>query len=300
MQDTKANAAKHPKAAAQRAIKPVPKPKATPPRSARDDRSADDSSADDSSADDSVSVDGDVREQLTQRQQRVLQFIDGQTKKQGYPPTIREIGKHLGIRSTNGVNDHLNALQRKGYLRRQDHKSRTLSVVKGVGSACEDLVFSLASPGVTSANAAMPGLAHVTFAANDDLIDVPLLGRVAAGMPILAEENREDTVRVSSFLLGRGATQEKVFALRVVGESMIEDGIFDGDFLFVKKQPSARAGEIVVAMIDGEATVKRFFPEGDRIRFQPANQAMLPIYVNKSAFRQTDILGVVVGVYRRV
>jgi repressor LexA len=221
-------------------------------------------------------------EELTDRQQRVLHFIEQQIKKNGYPPTIREIGRHLGIRSTNGVNDHLNALQRKGYIKRQGHKSRTLAVVKADGKA------------------AQKALAAVEVPANDDVVEVPLLGRVAAGVPLLAEENREDTVKVSSFFLGRGMRNEKVFALRVVGESMIDDGIFDGDFLFVKKQATARPGEIVVAMIDGEATVKRFFPEGDRIRFQPANSRMEPIFVEKRAFRQTDILGVVVGVYRRM
>lgn len=225
-------------------------------------------------------------EDLTERQHRVLSFIDAQIRRNGFPPTIREIGRHLGIRSTNGVNDHLNALERKGFIKRQDHKSRTLVVIKG-GKAD--------APRPTR----MPGLEELSEA-HDDLVDVPLLGRVAAGQPILAEENREDTVRVSSFFLGRGAKAEKIFALRVVGESMIEDGIHDGDFLFVKKQPTARSGEIVVAMIEGEATVKRFFPEGDRIRFQPANAAMEPIFVDKRGFKQTDILGIVVGVYRRV
>jgi repressor LexA len=229
-------------------------------------------------------------DELTERQQRVLSYIEQQIKKHGYPPTIREIGRHLGIKSTNGVNDHLNALQRKGFIKRQDHKSRTLAVVK--------------TPAVDEVNEAratkLRGIESVSVAANDDLVEVPLLGRVAAGAPILAAENPEDTVRVSSFFLGRGNKQEKVFALRVVGESMIEDGIFDGDFLFVKKQTSARTGEIVVAMIEGEATVKRYFPEGNRIRFQPGNAKMEPIFVEKSQFRQTDILGIVVGVYRRV
>jgi len=233
----------------------------------------------------------EVDNELTDRQQRVLHFIEVQIKKNGYPPTIREIGRHLGIKSTNGVNDHLNALQRKGYIKRQDHKSRTLAVVKakddGEGSRLPGLDLPSGALGLEGA-------------ANDDLVEVPLLGRVAAGLPILAEENREDTVRVSSFFLGRGHRQEKIFALRVVGESMIDDGIYDGDFLFIKKQSSARSGEIVVAMIEGEATVKRFFPEGDRIRFQPANTAMEPIFVEKRSFRQTDILGIVVGVYRRV
>ncbi len=227
-----------------------------------------------------------IADDLTERQQRVLSFIEAQIRKNGFPPTIREIGRHLGIRSTNGVNDHLNALERKGFVKRQDHKSRTLVVIKG-GKA-------------DGMRPARPASIEPVSLANDPLIEVPLLGRVAAGQPILAEEDREDTVRISSFFLGRGARQEKIFALRVVGESMIDDGIHDGDFLFVKKQPSARAGEIVVAMIDGEATVKRFFPEGDRIRFQPANAQMEPIFVERKAFRQTDILGVVVGVYRRV
>jgi repressor LexA len=234
---------------------------------------------------------------LTEKQERVLQFIESQTRQHGYPPTIREIGLHLGIKSTNGVNDHLNALQRKGFLSRAEGKSRTLRVVAREGRLSEPYVDANVE------QAPLPrsrDFTPVAFHDDDDLIDIPLLGRVAAGAPILAEENREDTVRVSSFLLGRGAKQEKVFALRVVGESMIDDGIFDGDFLFVKKQPSARPGEIVVAMIEGEATVKRYFPEGDRIRFQPANARMEPIFVEKREFRQTDILGVVVGVYRKV
>jgi repressor LexA len=233
-------------------------------------------------------------EELTERQQRVLQFIESQIKKHGYPPTIREIGRHLGIKSTNGVNDHLNALQRKGFIKRQDHKSRTLSVVHSSATT--------STPGPAASSAPRGALRVVE--SDDDMIEVPLLGRVAAGVPILAEENREDTVKVSSFFLGpasgKAGAARQVFALKVVGESMIDDGIFDGDFLFVKKQPTARSGEIVVAMIEGEATVKRFFPEGDRIRFQPANARMEPIFVNKREFRQTDILGVVVGVYRKM
>jgi repressor LexA len=130
------------------------------------------------------------------------------------------------------------------------------------------------------------------------LIDVPVLGRVAAGAPLLATENIQDSVRIDSFLLG-GAGRE-VFALRVKGQSMIEDGINDGDYLFVKKTPSAHPGDIVVALIEDEATVKRYYPEGDRIRFQPANKDMQPIYVSKSQFRQTMILGLVVGVYRKM
>lgn len=223
---------------------------------------------------------------LTPRQRSVLAFIEEQIDRQGYAPTIREIGLHLGIASTNGVNDHLKALEKKGYVQRQDQKSRALKVLRSLSAA----------PAADEADTPADWIPL----ADDDLVEIPLLGRVAAGVPILAQENCEDTVRVSSFLLGRGAHAQRVFALRVVGESMIDDGIHDGDFLFVKKQASARAGEIVVAMIEGEATVKRFFPEGDRIRFQPANARMEPIFVAKADFRQTDILGVVVGVYRKM
>ena len=130
-------------------------------------------------------------------------------------------------------------------------------------------------------------------------MEVPLLGKVAAGAPQLAAETTEDSVKIDSFLLG-GAGGREVFALRVKGQSMIEDGIHDGDYLFVRKTPTAQPGDIVVALIEDEATVKRYFPEGERIRFQPANSAMQPIYVEKSQFRSTMILGKVVGVYRKM
>jgi len=124
-----------------------------------------------------------------------------------------------------------------------------------------------------------------------------VIGRVAAGAPILAEENIEDTVRVDRFFIGRG---KEVFALRVVGESMIEDGIFDGDYIFVRQQLVCEPGATVVVMIEGEATVKRFYPEGEVIRFQPANHHMEPILVHQDEFRKTDLIGVVVGVYRKM
>jgi repressor LexA len=244
-----------------------------------------------SEAEDLPNENDSAAESLTPRQQKVLSFIEDQIEAQGFAPTIREIGRHLGIASTNGVNDHLKALERKGYIERQDQKSRTLRVLRPTRP--------LSAKPKLGASVDLDSLIPID-GENDDLVEIPLLGRVAAGVPILAEENFEDTVKVSSFLLGRGASAHRVFALRVVGESMIEDGIHDGDFLFVKKQPSARAGEIVVAMIEGEATVKRFYPEGDRIRFQPANSRMEPIFVEKASFRQTDILGIVVGVYRKM
>jgi repressor LexA len=129
------------------------------------------------------------------------------------------------------------------------------------------------------------------------MAEIPILGKVAAGQPILAVEMATDTVKVDRVLLGG---HREVFGLRIVGESMIEDGIFDGDYIFVKKTANAKTGEIVVAMIEGEATVKRYFPEGDRIRFQPANSNMDPIIVRKADFKSVDIIGIVVGVYRKI
>lgn len=214
-------------------------------------------------------------DEITDRQKEILQYIVRTSEERGYPPTIREIGEEMDIRSTNGVNDHLKALERKGFLTRGEQQSRSLVPTKRAR-----LILGLGKK------------------ADPNMVDVPLLGRVAAGAPILAQQNIEDTVRIDSFLLGGNGRE--VFALRVKGQSMIDDGIHDGDFIFVKKAPSASPGDIVVALIEDEATVKRFYPEGDRVRFQPANKDMQPIYVAKSEFRQTMILGKVVGVYRKM
>ena len=227
---------------------------------------------------------------LTERQQQILDYITDSINARGFPPTLREIGEHFGIRSTNGVNDHLKALEKKGYLRREDLKSRAMRPVAMAN------VVSLAE------RRRQAGLGNVEAVdaleiTDADMCEIPILGRVAAGQPILAVENVEDTVRIDRVLVGG---HREVFGLRIVGESMIEDGIFDGDYVFVKKTPTARPGEIVVAMIEGEATVKRYFPEGDRIRFQPANSNMSPIYVRKAEFKSVDIIGIVVGVYRKI
>jgi len=223
---------------------------------------------------------------LTQRQRDILDFISASIVERGFPPTLREIGEHFHIRSTNGVNDHLKALEKKGHLRREDLKSRAMRPVLPDGSG--EVVPLRRSPQGTGVMDAVLG---------DDMAEIPILGRVAAGQPILAVEHATDTVRIDRVLIGG---HREVFGLRIVGESMIEDGIFDGDYVFVKKTPSARSGEIVVAMIEGEATVKRYYPEGDVIRFQPANSNMRPIIVRKSEFKSVDIIGVVVGVYRRL
>lgn len=214
----------------------------------------------------------DSRRPLTSRQQQVLDLISESIEQRGYPPTVRELGDRLGIRSTNGVNDHLVALAKKGYLERQDLKSRALRVV-------------------TAEPADLPPTHR------SDTIDVPVLGRVAAGQPILAQEHCEDRLRVDRLLLGN---HREVFALRVQGDSMIEAGIFDGDFVFVRKQPMANPGDIVVAMISDEATVKYYHPEPDRIVFKPANSRLQPIYVRRDEFRPVNLLGTVVGLYRRM
>jgi repressor LexA len=208
---------------------------------------------------------------LTKRQAQTLDFIRQSIEERGYPPTLREIGESMGIRSTNGVNDHLRALERKGYLRREDMKSRALRLVGQQADAAAG--------------------------ADESSVDVQVLGRVAAGLPLLAEENVVDTVRVDRMLVRGG---REVFGLRVQGDSMINAGILNGDYIFVRKQASADRGEIVVALIGDEATVKYYFPEKDYVRFQPANDQMAPILVRASDFRATMLLGVVVGVYRRL
>ena len=211
---------------------------------------------------------------LTKRQSQTLEFIRHQIEERGYPPTLREIGEFMGIRSTNGVNDHLRALERKGYLRREDMKSRALKLVEE----------SLPAPGKRPRD-------------EEDLVDIQVLGRVAAGLPLLADENVVDTVRIDRMLVRGG---REVFGLRVTGDSMVDAGIFGGDYIFVKRQSAAERGEIVVALIGDEATVKYYYPEKDYVRFQPANSQMAPILVRATDFKPTMLLGKVVGVFRRL
>lgn len=207
----------------------------------------------------------------------VLDFIRQSIADRGYPPTLREIGARMGIRSTNGVNDHLRALERKGYLTREDMKSRALRPTAHTSSAENDSTLPASE--------------------DEDVIDVQVLGRVAAGLPLFAEEHVIDTVRVDRGLLKGG---REVFGLRVQGDSMIDAGILSGDYIFVRKQLTASRGDIVVALIGDEATVKYYFPEKDYVRFQPANKTMAPILVRAVDFKPTMLLGVVVGVFRRL
>jgi repressor LexA len=219
---------------------------------------------------------------LTQRQQMVLDFIRQSISDRGYPPTLREIGARMGIRSTNGVNDHLRALERKGYLKREDMKSRALRPTD---------LGTLDLPGVKRGD--------VSAANIDDsnLVEIRVLGRVAAGLPLLAEEHVIDTVKIDRGLLKGG---RELFGLKVHGDSMIDAGILSGDYIFVRKQLTANRGDIVVALIGDEATVKYYYPEKDYVRFQPANKEMAPILVRAADFRPTMLLGVVVGVFRKI
>ena len=186
----------------------------------------------------------DTRGALTDRQREILDFISQSIRERGYPPTLREIGLHFGIRSTNGVNDHLRALEKKGYLQREDLKSRALRPVGARGPM------------------RAPSAARRTWST------CRWSGASPPACRCSPSRTSRTRCKVDRFFIGQ--TRE-VFALRVKGDSMIEDGIFDGDFIFVRKQLHANRGDIVVAMIEDEATVKRYYPEGDNIRFQPAN-----------------------------
>lgn len=228
---------------------------------------------------------------LTERQQAILEYIAQAIVEKGYPPTLREIGARMDIRSTNGVSDHLRALERKGYLERIGMKSRALKPTK-LGRTF--LMQSLES------TEEMPE--KVIRVDRDDrpandAVPIPLFSRIAAGPLGTIDERVERYVHVDpSMLRGGGET----FALRVKGESMIDAGIHDGDTLFVKRQQTAARGEIVVAVVGDEATVKRYYPEADHIRLQPENKTMSPIFVRKREMGVFHILGVAVGLFRDV
>jgi repressor LexA len=204
--------------------------------------------------------------ELHERQQQILEVIVDAVRAQGYPPTVREIGAAVGLCSPASVQGHLRALEAMGYIKRGSSKRRALEVVRS-GDRASKLVR-------------MSGVSLV-----------PLVGRVAAGVPLLAEDNIEDSLDIPRFLGEEGAC----FALRVAGTSMINAGILDGDIVVVRQQESADDGDIVVALLEDEATLKRFFREADQIRLQPENDAMLPILT-----RDPRIIGKVTGVLRRL
>ena len=202
---------------------------------------------------------------LTKRQSEIFDFIKGHLDKTGYPPTVREIGSALGLHSPSTVHAHLAKLESSGVLRRDPSKPRAIEIL-------------------------------VERAKRVTRPSIPLVGQVAAGTPILAEENIEDQLEVPAVI----GADDGDYALKVRGDSMQDAGILGGDFVVVHPADDADNGEIVVAMIEDEATVKRYYPEGDNIRFQPANSSMQPIMVRKRDFKSVNLIGIVVGVYRKM
>lgn len=197
---------------------------------------------------------------LNDKEQKVLEYIKEQIKDTGYPPSVREICAALGFKSTSSAHQYIWRLAEKGYIDKGDLKTRAIKVV-----------------------------------GTESTISVPIVGKVAAGEPILATENIEDYMTIGESFFTKDALHNDNFILKVQGESMIEAGINNGDYIIVSKQSTARNGEIVVAMIEGEATVKTFYKEKDHIRLQPQNSTMDPIIV-----RDCQILGKVVGLFRKI
>lgn len=218
-------------------------------------------------------------EGITKKQQAVLDCIAEFIDDKGYGPTVREICAAMGLSSPSTVHVHLKALEDKGMIHRDPLKSRSITLTPAAHQL-EDEPESLARD--------LSGIAAQSFS---DVVSLPLVGQVAAGVPILAEENIEETITLPTEIVGDSAS----FLLSVHGESMIEAGINDGDYLVVKEQPTAVNGDIVVALIDDGATVKRFFRERDHIRLQPENSSMDPIIT-----RDCTIVGKVVALFRRV
>lgn len=203
---------------------------------------------------------------LSKRQQDILNFIKDEVKLKGYPPSVREIGEAVGLASSSTVHGHLARLETKGLIRRDPTKPRAIEILD---------------------------LAEGAEAINYKVVNVPIVGKVTAGMPITAVENVEEYFPLPERL---APADEQVFMLEIMGESMIEAGILDGDYVVVRQQSTANNGDIIVAMTeDDEATVKRFFKEKDRIRLQPENSTMEPIIL-----RNVSILGKVIGVYRDI
>ena len=209
---------------------------------------------------------------LGKRQLAIYEFIRSYSDEHGYPPSVREIGSAVGLASPSTVHMHLKVLEEQGLIKRDSKKPRTIEVM---GKQEEPA----------------GGLASVAQGLNDNVIRLPLVGRVAAGVPILAEQNVEETLALPTSIVGDASS----FILRVRGESMINAGIFDGDYIVVKEQQDAHDGEIVVALIDDSATVKTFYREKDRVRLQPENDTMAPIYVEDPV-----ILGRVTALIRSV
>ena len=210
--------------------------------------------------------------ELGKRDKAILKYIEKEIKENGYPPSVREIGKAVGLSSTATVHGYLAKLEQKGYIKKESQKGRTLRLLKN-DEPYEQMKMSK------------------DFYSGKEMVNVPVVGKITAGAPILAVENVTDTFPIPIDFVGNSES----FMLVVRGESMIEAGILNGDYILVKKQNPANNGEIVVALIDDEATVKTFYKEKDHIRLQPENSTMEPIIVP-----DCKILGKVAGVFRKM
>ncbi len=202
-----------------------------------------------------------MRKSLTKKQETIFNYIKHHIQQNGYPPTVREIGAAFKM-SEKGAYDHLRAIEKKGYIKRGSRKPRAIEV-----------------------------LDFMPERLRQDVVEIPIVGRVAAGEPLLATQNIEGILPLSREMVGG----DELFALRVKGASMREAGIFNGDYVIVKQQPSAEQGDIVVALLNNDATVKRFYRENEHVRLQPENAAMEPIIV-----KDVTILGKVVGLFRQL
>ena len=217
---------------------------------------------------------------LTARQREIFNYIQSRIK-EGYPPTIREIGSRFGF-SEKAAHDHLNALEKKKYIDREEGKPRAISILKEADPKLET------SKWLEGQNA-NPALVDI----QRDIIEIPIFGRVAAGAPLLASQNIEGTLPIPT----RMVNNHECFALRIIGSSMIGAGILEGDFVIVRRQANADPGDIIVALVDDEATVKRFFIDGKHVRLQPENPAIEPTLFDTN---DVMILGKVIGLHREI
>ncbi len=213
-------------------------------------------------------------EDLTEKQLNILMYIKSEIQNKGYPPAVREICKGVGLKSTSTVHSHMKKLEEKGYIRKDPTKPRAIEVI---GTSYDDIPKT--HGGLTSAGDGR------------NIVNVPIVGKITAGLPILAVENLEGFMPVPYDVI----KDYTAFILNVQGESMINAGIFDGDKVLVRKQETADNGDVVVALIEDEATLKKFYKEKDYIRLQPENDTMEPILS-----KNVSILGKVVGLYRKV
>ena len=215
---------------------------------------------------------------LNKRERAILKYIEREIILKGYAPSVREICKVVGLSSTATVQGYLKTLEERGFIKKESKKGRTLRLLKN--SKGDEVITD--KDGIASTK---------QFYSNKEMVNVPVIGKITAGQPILAIENITDTFPIPLDFVGNS----ECFMLTVRGESMIEAGIFDGDYILVKRQNTADNGTIVVALIDDEATVKTFYKEKDHIRLQPENSTMDPIIVPNC-----KILGKVGGVFRKI